>query len=467
MMRPPLARYVGQHRTVALLAASMIVLAALVIPMAETSGSAASGATTEAPADCTAPPQTSTSGASFTATETLCRVFFDAGVTNTNHFSVTVSNTTGLRNDQVVTVNWSGAHPTGGIISDEQQVAAAQQEYPVVLMECRGTPSQVSPETCWTASSAERTPSTSEEPMWSLDTYNSAAHQQLNVNIPSPIPATCNGVVGSGRAYWLPFIAADGTHYGVGPKGCLGAPPEMWTGSGNELNVPSDTTYAETSLDGTGTDKFTIETSEANASLGCSQTVACSLVIIPIEGISCNANPTVVGSPQYTCENEGDFPAGSLNIGDSGVPAQAVTGTYWWSASNWQRRVSVPLGFTTPADACQQNSSTPLEFNGSELMVQATQQWNPYFCLNSKLFNVNQVQLPEPQAKTSLQQGDIEAAIQGEPPSVPSGQKSSSPPRPCRPLSGWPVLPSCMSSTTAMERNTRSSSWILDCWRSS
>ncbi len=198
----------------------------------------------------------------------------------------------------------------------------------------------------------------------------------------------------------------------------------MWTGSGNELNVPSDTTYAETSLDGTGTDKFTIETSEANASLGCSQTVACSLVIIPIEGISCNANPTVVGSPQYTCENEGDFPAGSLNIGDSGVPAQAVTGTYWWSASNWQRRVSVPLGFTTPADACQQNSSTPLEFYGSELMVQATQQWNPYFCLNPKLFNVNQVQLPEPQAKTSLQQGDIEAAIQGEPPSVPSGQKS-------------------------------------------
>ena len=91
MMRPPLARFVGQHRTVALLAASMIVLAALVIPMAETSGSAASNATTEAPADCTAPPQTSTSGASFTATETLCRVFFDAGVTNTNHFSVTVS----------------------------------------------------------------------------------------------------------------------------------------------------------------------------------------------------------------------------------------------------------------------------------------------------------------------------------------------------------------------------------------
>ena len=57
-------------------------------------------------------------------------------------------------------------------------------------------------------------------------------------------------------------------------------------------------------------------------------------------------------------------------------------------------------------------------------MAQATQQWNPYFCLNPKLFNVNDVLMSEPQAKNLLQQGSIEAAIQGEPPPVPSGQKS-------------------------------------------
>ena len=57
-------------------------------------------------------------------------------------------------------------------------------------------------------------------------------------------------------------------------------------------------------------------------------------------------------------------------------------------------------------------------------MTQATEQWDPAFCLNSKLFNVNLVQLGEPVAKNSLQQGFIEAAIQGEPPPVPPGQKS-------------------------------------------
>ena len=43
----------------------------------------------------------------------------------------------------MITVSWSGAHPTGGIISTEQFASlpgipsAADQEYPVVLMECR------------------------------------------------------------------------------------------------------------------------------------------------------------------------------------------------------------------------------------------------------------------------------------------------------------------------------------------
>ena len=57
-------------------------------------------------------------------------------------------------------------------------------------------------------------------------------------------------------------------------------------------------------------------------------------------------------------------------------------------------------------------------------MLQATQQWNPHFCLNSKLFNVNQVLMAEPQAKDLLQQGSVEAVIQGEPPPETSGKAS-------------------------------------------
>jgi hypothetical protein len=223
----------------------------------------------------------------------------------------------------------------------------------------------------------------------------------------------------------LPFKAADGTNYAIGPNGCAGSPPEMLTATENPNIVPSDTTYAETASDGTGTAKFTIVSSETNASLGCSQTATCSLVIVPVEGISCNANPTTPGEPQYSCENSGDFQPGEANFGQNPFgPAFADSGTFWWSQSNWQRRISVPLNFTTPADACKQNSSSPIQFYGSELMTQATQQWNPYFCLNAKLFNVQQVQLSEPQAKQSVQQGFIEAAIQGAPPPVSTGQSS-------------------------------------------
>ena len=149
--------------------------------------------------------------------------------------------------------------------------------------------------------------------------------------------------------------------------------------------IPSDTTYAETTLNGTGSAKFTIMTSETNASLGCSQTVACSLVIIPIEGINCNANPQV-GSPSYECESLGTFPPGSLNVGSNPYPpAQAVTGTYWWSGSNWDRRISVPLSFATPANACANNTQAPLDFYGSEVMAAGGRAVGPGF-------------LPQPQA---------------------------------------------------------------------
>ncbi len=178
---------VGRRRLVsAVLAASAITALAIVLPVTGTpkgTSSTASAITTTA---CTSPANTSTSGSSFTANETVCRIFYDQGVVDLRNFGVTVSNTTDLRNNQVITVSWTGAHPTGGIVSAEQFSAAAQQEYPVVLMECRGIDStdvpaseQLSPETCWTASPGERVaaPPGGTAPMWSLDSYNPPANQ--------------------------------------------------------------------------------------------------------------------------------------------------------------------------------------------------------------------------------------------------------------------------------------------------
>jgi hypothetical protein len=431
----PLHRRTRRRLTLGSATAVVFALAGVIIPATQAASPA--HASPDAAAACTAPAVTSTSGSSFAATETLCRTYFDKGVVDQRDIQVNVSDTTGLRNGQVVSVSWSGAHPTGGLISDEQFSSAAQQEYPVVLMECRGVntaSTPLSPDTCWSASVMERratSPSVAPiggkaypiSPMWNLDSYNPPSEQGTAVNVPNPLPKACGRL--QPYEYWLPFVAADGTKYAIGPQGCAGSPPEMLTNTENPGIAPSDTTYAETAPNGDGSAKFTIETSETNASLGCSQTVACSLVIVPIEGISCNANPTIPGQPQYSCENSGNFTAGELNIGQNPYgPALSDTGTFWWSQSNWQRRISVPLNFTTPADACNQNSAAPLEFYGSELMAQATEQWDPYFCLNPKLFNVQQVQISEPQAKESVQQGEIEAAIEGAPPPVTQGQSS-------------------------------------------
>jgi hypothetical protein len=431
-------RIASVHRGLALakrrsvrVAATTLALTAVVTPtVLSTGGSRASGSSP----GCSAGPATSTSGSSFSATETLCRTFFDQGVVDVRQFSVSVSDTTELRNNQVVSVTWSGAHPSGGIVSTPQFATAPglppaqNQEYPVVLMECRGTPQQVSPATCWTATPSERiiSPGGGVTPMWSLDANNASDGicQQRFCNVPLPLPSKCVGVVAPGPNYWVPFAAADGANYAVGAQGCAGAPPEMLLTGEEPTIIPSDTTYASTGLDGTGSDKFTITTSETNASVGCSQTSACSLVIVPIEGINCSSNPQASG-PSYQCESLGTFPEGSLNTGGNpDPPAQAVTGAYWWSGSNWDHRISVPLNFATPADACANTNGKPLQFYGSEVMSQAAQQWDPAFCLNAKLFNIQQVLLSEPAAKSNLQQGGIEAAIQGEPPPVPAGQKS-------------------------------------------
>lgn len=411
------------------LAAIMVGTAAWVLPTPAKRAAAAGP-----PGACTAPAATQGSGSSFDASETLCRYFADqAQVVDQRNFSLNVSNTSGLHDGQVISVSWSGAHPTGGIVSDQQLAQAAFQEFPVVLMECRGVDSttaapaqQLSPATCWTATPDERAAwDSSNNPLWSLDMFNSPANRAVDVNTPPADPTGC-GEPGSNAQYWVHFVAQDGKDYPVGPEGCSGSlPPEMENISPAQepaFPVPSDTTYAQTYPDGTGTAEFTVQTALSNASLGCSDTVACSLVVVPVEGISCNSNPPA--SAAYSqCESLGTFTPGQPSSAHPN-PAPAVEGKYWWSASNWDRRISVPLTFSPAANVCSQANAAPVNIYGSELMAQATQQWDPHFCLDPKLFPVSHIQTPEPAAKNLLQSGAIEAAFEGEPPEIPSGQQS-------------------------------------------
>ena len=79
----------------------------------------------------------------FTMTKPLTRVFKNADGTQfdfpTNTVTVTASETQNLRGRQRILISWSGAQPSGGRASNPYGENGLQQEYPVVILQCRGT----------------------------------------------------------------------------------------------------------------------------------------------------------------------------------------------------------------------------------------------------------------------------------------------------------------------------------------
>ena len=81
--------------------------------------------------------------------------------------------------------------------------------------------------------------------------------------------------------------------------------------------------------------------------LGCSASVACSLVAVPIMGISCDADVIAGTGGGRSCHmrgRRGAVAAGALANGQPGSFPYALTvsGGLWWSPSNWRNRITVP-----------------------------------------------------------------------------------------------------------------------------
>ncbi len=401
----------------------------------------------------TAGATTTTSGPAyaFSKSETITRDFNDNGsdsVVATNDVTLNVSQTSNLFGRQEVQVTWTGAHPTGGINTNQNAAIAENEEYPMVLLECRGVDStappsgqeQLSPETCWTQDSSERYQESYDDlyPPYRLDEYATPADTGAIVGAPATNPAGCASigeyVPGDGSdppvQRWIPWQAADGTVYDGGNGGCGGQPPEADVTGG----LPSNETFGVTDSQGNGSAEFDVFTSEENQTLGCSTTVACSLVAVPIMGIDCAVTSTtpagdVIDQPTASgpvpsgmgCEDTGFYAPGS-NMDPNNIESQlSVTGNLWWSASNWKNRITVPLSFATTSSACSltgTNASNAIDVYGSELMVRATDQWEPYFCLgddNNDNFSLVHVQTGEPEARNLVASGGAEAAFTEDP----------------------------------------------------
>jgi len=363
-----------------------------------------------------------------TKSETVTRTKVVDGkvkVVDKRSVSLHLTSTTNLRGRQEIGVSWSGAHPTGGIVADQNSADAAQEEYPFVLLECRGLDSttvnkadRLSPETCWTQDWTERYQDTynTDYPPYRLDEYATAADRKQVAGAPSTVPAACKYLLAPTQ-HWVPFISAAGHVYDGGTSGCGGMAPESNTAGGSAL--PSNETFGVTDSTGHGSADFDVWTSAENASLGCSQTVACSLVAVPVMGISCDPTAAATTDDVSACEATGSFKPGELATSPpEGDEDLSVSGLLWWSASNWRNRISVPLNFAPPSDACDVvSSSNAVDVYGSELAIQATAQWAPHFCLNPKLFKITHVQTGEPEARNLVATGGAEAAFVSDPPS--------------------------------------------------
>jgi hypothetical protein len=357
----------------------------------------------------------------YSKTETIVRENLVNGkevVVAKNTVTLKVSQSENLRGRQEIDVSWSGAHPTGGIIANENSIDGQQEEYPFVLLECRGVSTtapklvdRLSPQTCWTQDASEHFQNSfnTEYPPFRLDQFASKSDRAQVVGAPNPLPTACQFLMAPTQ-YWVPFIAADGEKYYGGPLGCAGQPPEADVVAG----FPSNETFGVTGLDGKGSADFDVWTSDENASLGCSQTVPCSLVAVPIIGVSCDADMTGAQPTDVTgCEAKGAFAPGSLDPVPSGQEDLAVSGSLWWAASNWRNRIVVPLTFATPASACNitNTKQNVVDLYGSELMIQATSQWEPHFCLNPRLFAFEHVETGEPEARNLVAEGSPDAAL--------------------------------------------------------
>jgi hypothetical protein len=378
---------------------------------------------------------TGTTGA-VTKTKTVTREMFDATgndqVVDSKKVTLNVSATTNLRGRQELNVSWSGAHPTGGLVGDVNSSAGINEEYPFILMECRGVDStsvaaakRISPQTCWTQSSSERFTNNfnTAYPAWRSDAFAPADQRTAFVGAPANPPAACASSALS--AYWLPFVGADGTSYAGGSLGCAGQAPEASDISGTGL--PSNTAYGITGTDGRGSTQFSAWTEDENASLGCSSSVTCTLVAIPVMGISCDGYGTQLPEADRPDATRGPIADTNCRTADAYAPGavaqagtianQATSGDLWWAASNWRNRISVPLSFAVSANVCSVVSSAkPLAIYGSSLLGEATAQWAPKFCTDKQLFPFVHVETADTAARTLVAGGTVDAAFSSQAP---------------------------------------------------
>jgi hypothetical protein len=346
--------------------------------------------------------------------------------------TVQVDKTRQLRGRERVHITWSNAHPTSGRALFPFGAQGLDQENPVVILQCRGregdAKNPLRPETCWTSTQQQRSEvNIDSKPLmrWRMDAYASAEDRTATFGGVDASVAKAKCLKSDSQDSFLvldnpdyashltPFLAQNGTVY----PACDGLrmPPE----ASPEAAFPAAEQAAFTDKNGRGDAFFEVRSNIENESLGCSDKVACSIVVIPVLGISCAPKETAVdfiperhSSALFTScrdtqnkqEVGGTYDGGDLN--------RWVSGQYWWTPSNWNNRFTIPITFAPPPNVCELlDDRAPVGFYGSELMSQAGLQWAPAYCLNKTRFKFQANKMPDDAAFDLLGSGGADAAF--------------------------------------------------------
>jgi hypothetical protein len=350
----------------------------------------------------------------FRQTRTVERVFSEDGEARrvfSQDMTVEVDHTRNLRGRERVRITWSGARPSGGRAVDPFGEKGLDQEYPVVVLQCRGrddaslpAAQRLRPETCWTSTAQQRSQVQVPDAtaVWRADRFADAADVEQVSGIDA-VPVDCGSTPAGFSTRVTPFVAASGRVFPACSAGTM--PPE----AAADATFPPAEQAAFTTKEGTGDIQFEVRSSVENQSLGCDDRTACSIVVVPITGISCEQ--TSFRQLNAGCRREGRFEPGSSNFDGQGVDV-SVSPRYWWSESNWRNRFSVPITFGPAPNVCSVlDDRAPVGFYGSELMTQATLQWAPAYCLRKDRFRFQHNVLPDLASFESMQKGDIPAAF--------------------------------------------------------
>lgn len=394
-----------------------LLLAALVAPLP----AAAQPAPTTAERGAQKSAQKSAADEGWEETKDVQRSVVDAdGSTRAYPFSdafkmtVRADHTQNLRGRERVLISWSGAQPSAGRSGNPYGPGGLAQEYPVVVLQCRGTGAEVTPETCWTSSFSQRSQvSRSDvEATWLRDVHAApAAKERVSTSLGAlPSAEECPEIDRTGlyATRLTPFVAAGGTVYSA--CNATHMPPEAAADSA----FPAAEVAAFTDADGDGSVQFEVRSDVENESLGCNDRTDCSIVVVPISGVSCDQASTPVENDLATiekaCRKTGQWAPGSSNFAGLAVD-QAVSPALWWTESNWRNRFVIPITMGLPPDVCDVlDKRAPTAFYGSELLAQASLQWTPAYCLDKSRFKFQLNQMSDEAGWNLMTSGEGAAA---------------------------------------------------------